>query len=203
MADEPSIEFDQSDAYRQLDNYPWDQDSEFQGGLSAILGPHPVPSQIHDLTLRARCFYFSRKTSVPVSFNAYKSYLLALESQKDVFNSKEQCSLTTTSYQASLNIQAESSSRTLIPKKAAPYPPSFAEIISLIAKNSPIPGIRDIPSTVIPEQASVAVAPMRKKPWDSSLLQTKIDSDKNKSGGEDKISQISIEAVKQVELLKE
>lgn len=46
--------------YAQLDQYPWDTDAEFQGGLNAILGPSPSPEQAADLTLHARCFYFSR-----------------------------------------------------------------------------------------------------------------------------------------------
>ncbi|KAG9233127.1 hypothetical protein BJ875DRAFT_485424 [Amylocarpus encephaloides] len=62
--------------FEQLENYHWDNDKEFQGGLSAILGPNPSPSQIQDLTLRAQCFYLSRKHSINIDFNAYKSYLL-------------------------------------------------------------------------------------------------------------------------------
>lgn len=65
--------------------------------------------------------------------------------------------------------------------QAAPYPPSFAEIIRLISDNVPIPGIRDIPPTIIPEQASIATAPKRKKPWDNNLLDKKTDTDSQKS----------------------
>ncbi|KAH7413362.1 hypothetical protein BKA64DRAFT_660883 [Cadophora sp. MPI-SDFR-AT-0126] len=61
--------------YEQLENYPWDSDKEFQGGLTAILGPNPSPSQLQDLTLRAQCFYLSRKKSIPIDFNGYKAYL--------------------------------------------------------------------------------------------------------------------------------
>lgn len=46
-----------------------------QGGLSAILGPNPSPSQIEDLTIRAQCFYLSRKKKIPIDFDAYKTYL--------------------------------------------------------------------------------------------------------------------------------
>jgi len=46
--------------YEQVDKYPWNTDEEFQGGLSAILGNSPSPSQTAELTLRARCFYYSR-----------------------------------------------------------------------------------------------------------------------------------------------
>lgn len=46
--------------YEELDQYPWDEDTEFQGGLTAILGNDPPPEQASELTLRARCFYYQR-----------------------------------------------------------------------------------------------------------------------------------------------
>ena len=46
--------------FRQLEDYAWDSDPEFQNGLQAILGPNPSPEQAEHLTLRARCFYFAR-----------------------------------------------------------------------------------------------------------------------------------------------
>ncbi len=49
--------------FQQLENYPWDTDTEFQSGLHAILGSNPTPDQAEHLTLRARSFYFSRYTA--------------------------------------------------------------------------------------------------------------------------------------------
>jgi hypothetical protein len=46
--------------YSEVDKYPWDTDEEFQGGLAAILGSDPSPARTAELTLRARCFYYSR-----------------------------------------------------------------------------------------------------------------------------------------------
>lgn len=43
-----------------VDRYPWDDDQEFQAGLRAILGTNSTPEQAAELTLRARCFYYSR-----------------------------------------------------------------------------------------------------------------------------------------------
>ena len=52
---------DQQDViFRQLDQYPWDSDEVFQGGLQAILGPNPPPDQAEYLTIRAQCFYYAR-----------------------------------------------------------------------------------------------------------------------------------------------
>jgi len=46
--------------FQQLDTYPWNSDEEFQSGLQAILGPNSNSEQAEPLTLRARCFYYSR-----------------------------------------------------------------------------------------------------------------------------------------------
>jgi len=49
-----------SNIYQQVEQYPWESDPEFQGGLSAILGANATPEQAVELTLRARCFYYAR-----------------------------------------------------------------------------------------------------------------------------------------------
>lgn len=46
--------------FERMENYSWNEDAEFQGGLTAILGPSPSPEQAQELTLRARCFYYAR-----------------------------------------------------------------------------------------------------------------------------------------------
>ena len=46
--------------FRKVDRYPWASDTEFQTGLHAILGSNPSPEERYRLTLRARCFYYSR-----------------------------------------------------------------------------------------------------------------------------------------------
>lgn len=47
-----------------------------------------------------------------------------------------------------------------------PYPTPFAEIVALITSGRPIPGIKDIPPTVLPEKATQPAASRRKKPWE-------------------------------------
>lgn len=49
-----------NDVYESLEKYNWDDDAEFQSGLSAILGSNASPEQASELTLRARCFYYTR-----------------------------------------------------------------------------------------------------------------------------------------------
>lgn len=52
------------------------------------------------------------------------------------------------------------------PMGTAPPPASFAEICTLIAEGKPIPGIKDIPDTVLEGQATQSQVPRRKKPWE-------------------------------------
>lgn len=49
-----------NDVYEALEQYKWDDDVEFQAGLSAILGSNSTPEQAAELALRARCFYYAR-----------------------------------------------------------------------------------------------------------------------------------------------
>jgi hypothetical protein len=49
-----------NDVYEALERYSWDDDVEFQAGLSAILGSNSSPEQAAELALRARCFYYAR-----------------------------------------------------------------------------------------------------------------------------------------------
>ena len=60
--------------------------------------------------------------------------------------------------------------------KIAPYPPTFAQIVKLIQTGAPIPGIREIPDTLIPlEQASKPVLPKRRKPWEKDLDESALE----------------------------
>ncbi|EPQ65943.1 Bgt-4540 [Blumeria graminis f. sp. tritici] len=174
--------------YQKLREYEWDKDREFQDGLSAILGSETVSTRVQDLTLRAQCFYFTRKTSIPVSFDQYKSYLLEEGDLSDTVPSSTANNNPKLQPADSLclsSIDAENSDG-LVPTnlptqhhsdlsherasmESAPYPSTFEEIIALIMSGASIPGIRDIPSTVVPEQASLSTIPKRMKPWQKKM----------------------------------
>lgn len=68
----------------------------------------------------------------------------------------------------------ESSPQAADPMGSAPPPASFAEICELIAEGKPIPGIKDIPDTVLEGQATPAQAPRRKKPWEKDAASTPV-----------------------------
>jgi hypothetical protein len=49
----------------------------------------------------------------------------------------------------------------------APYPTSFAHIVELISNGQPVPGIKEIPSTVLEGQGTQSAKQRRKKPWEN------------------------------------
>lgn len=46
------------------------------------------------------------------------------------------------------------------------YPSSFARIVELITTGQPIPGIQQIPDTVLTGQETASTAQRRRKPWE-------------------------------------
>ncbi|KAI8943386.1 hypothetical protein NX059_001399 [Plenodomus lindquistii] len=177
-----------NDVYAALECYDWDNDTEFQSGLSAILGSNSTPEQATELALRARCFYYSRKYNTPIDFESYKSYRQALNrpppppptttgpiapSILDTLPISDDASTSTTTSSTSTTTPTPS---TLLPKTSttttppseqpAPYPTSFAHIVDLISSGKPIPGIKEIPPTVLEGQGSTATRERRRKPWE-------------------------------------
>ena len=49
---------------------------------------------------------------------------------------------------------------------SAPYPMSFNHVVDLITKGESIPGIKEIPDTVLEGQASQSTTGRRQKPWE-------------------------------------
>ncbi|KKY13045.1 putative myb dna-binding domain protein [Diplodia seriata] len=147
MAAAPDSSSASSSIYAQVDSYPWDTDAEFQSGLGAILGSTASSEQAVELALRARCFYYSRKFNTPVDFDAYKAYRASTPTPSAV---------------------PTTAPNGLAPQEA-PYPTSFAHIVELITTGQPIPGIKEIPDTVLEGQGTAPVASKRKKPWEKDV----------------------------------
>ena len=49
----------------------------------------------------------------------------------------------------------------------APYPISFGQIVELITSGEPIPGIKEVPATVLDGQTSQPTTAKRRKPWET------------------------------------
>lgn len=160
--------------YHQLDEYPWDEDEEFQGGLRAILGSVQDPAQVDHLTLRAKCYYYARKSGTPVDFDGYKQWVESLRNGTAPTNGTASSASTAGEQSAAQPDQITSAGASagaggMSAMGNAPYSASFAEICEMIAEGKPIPGIKDIPDTILEGQASESQTQKRKKPWEKDL----------------------------------
>lgn len=103
---------------------------------------------------------------MPVDFSAYKQW--RLQHNYSVVE--------TTSNGISINgtsTDAEGQNEAVTPTKSsanppAPYPPTFSQIVDLISTGLPIPGIKDIPDTVLAGQETQPSTAKRKKPWEKA-----------------------------------
>lgn len=63
-------------------------------------------------------------------------------------------------------------------KNAEPaYPSSFAHIVELITNNQPIPGIEEIPDTVLAGHDEPSKATKRRKPWEKDVAAEVVGSE--------------------------
>ncbi|KAF2204371.1 hypothetical protein GQ43DRAFT_348050, partial [Delitschia confertaspora ATCC 74209] len=167
--------------YEALENYNWEADIEFQSGLVAILGNNASPEQAAELTLRARCFFYSRKFNVLIDFDTYKAYRNSLPNPAPIappnYNNISEPptpSIGTLASDAALSPPPHSADTVLSPPPAPSsntlsqpaYPSSFAHIVELISTGQPIPGIKEIPDTVLTGQGTQSTKPKRRKPWE-------------------------------------
>ncbi|CAF9909800.1 MAG: hypothetical protein GOMPHAMPRED_006869 [Gomphillus americanus] len=137
------------DLFQALESYPWDSDQEYQHGLQAILGSDPDQEQAKHLIMRAKCFYYARKFKTPLDFSEYQKW--HSEQTLGVQNDTPDVSM-----QSQSNVTDEQ----------PPYPMTFNEIVELITSGKPVPGIKEIPNTVLEGQASESRISNRKKPWE-------------------------------------
>lgn len=160
MSTQTQVE-DNTSLYRQLDAYDWAGDEEFQGGLQAILGSVQDLQQVEHLTLRAKCYYYARKSGQQVDFDGYKYWVEARQHGGTIGNGAM-----FENHDVPVQITQSSADGGM---GEAPKPASFAEICDMIAEGKPIPGIKDIPDTILEGQASAANAERRKKPWEKNV----------------------------------
>lgn len=178
---EPQSGASQASLFERLKSYPFNTDSEFANGLSIILGHPDVPAseteinRNDDLVLQAKCFYFSRYAtsriilirdwhsvltrkedlSPPLDFAAFKVWLAqgagAVQSSHPSVQPGEPSML---------------SNPTRTSAQEPTYPSSFAHIVELITTGQPIPGIQQIPDTVLTGHDTSSEQPKRLKPWE-------------------------------------
>ncbi len=119
--------------------------------------------------------FLSRKHNINIDFDAYKAYRQARNrppvvprtTNGDGATASETPSAPATSDNPGGIMPAPASAN----EPAAPYPTSFAHIVELITTGKPVPGIKEIPPTVLVGQGTQPAQARRKKPWEKDASQ--------------------------------
>ncbi|KAF5655000.1 hypothetical protein F25303_964 [Fusarium sp. NRRL 25303] len=176
---------DETAIFTAFDTYPWTKDKNFMSGLYAILGEpgqqNPQAS-LADMAIHARIFYYAQRIGVSIEFSAYKAWLANNPDyqpphvlpeeyrQRDVANASpvpvldwQKAAPKTDLYIDRKTAAAQSGSQ-----DQPSYPMGFAEMIKLIQEGKPVPGIRQIPNTVVRDPAvkPVGARAVPRKPWE-------------------------------------
>ncbi|RPB15523.1 hypothetical protein P167DRAFT_603057 [Morchella conica CCBAS932] len=62
-------------SFEAIQSYDWAADREFQAGLQSILSTASSPEQVATLTIRAKCFFYSKQSGLPIDYDAFNSWL--------------------------------------------------------------------------------------------------------------------------------
>lgn len=100
----------------------------------------------------------------PLDIATFKSWL---EERPTPYNSMGE-SQETGSFTVSDASSSEHTDQVSNPTSQEPtYPTSFAHIVELITTGQPIPGIQEIPDTLLTGQGALSAKPRRLKPWEN------------------------------------
>lgn len=184
---------DQEDVYKQFLNYDFGADDDFVTGLQEIIDGHVESLREQDplatvlaadraqLTDQAKVFFFCLKTGNILELDEYRVWLArggnrykksgqieeieeGETTQAAIGDGTNATSLDTTS-QAPEGPTSQAPEGTA-PEGTAPYSSNYQNVVELILAGKEVPGIKEIPDTVLPEQQSEAQASQRKKPWE-------------------------------------
>ncbi|KAI9820923.1 MAG: hypothetical protein M1826_000798 [Phylliscum demangeonii] len=161
MATTPSARatLDPERLYQQVEAFGWSEDRQFQAGLSKLLHDRSPAEQVDEVTLRARCFYYSRREHVAVDPDGYRSWR-----QHRQLGALAGAAASTGPANGTAPSPVRDAATTAGP--GTPYPVAFVEIAELIALGRAVPGIRRIPDTVLDGRDSPSAAATRRKPWE-------------------------------------
>ncbi|CRG86713.1 hypothetical protein PISL3812_03723 [Talaromyces islandicus] len=166
--------------YEYIASYDFSSDLEFRKGLGTILGHPETPASDSELlrddniVLQAKCFYISKKKNVAPPINAASFQNWLIENKASAASHAAQQLATEDSNQQQQQQPEPSSKSSTNDKDAEPtYPSSFAHIVELITTGQPVPGIEEIPDTVLSGHEKPSKVERRRKPWEKLEEETK------------------------------
>ncbi|KAK3683989.1 hypothetical protein B0T22DRAFT_267819 [Podospora appendiculata] len=179
--------------FKKFDAYPWTRDRPFLQGLVAMLGPLPNGSERQTalgICLQARIWWYKSRLNIEIDRSAYEAYLA---SSADPSRPDPDLLTKIEEIQRRMGVPAPAPGPPLPAwqldapkvdptKKAddlvshggdagsqdAPYPAHFQAIIDAVTTGKPVPGVREIPNTVVRQPGIFPVGKMQapQKPWE-------------------------------------
>lgn len=157
----------QEQVYIEYLNYDWQLFSEFQEGLKQILDNYlellkeqdpsitAIPAlDKQQLVDQAKSFFYCSHTGNILNLDDFQQWKIA-HGDKYIKNKKVE------------EIVEKEPENDVSDEPH--YSSNYQNIVELIMSGKPVPGIKTIPDTVLPQQSSVASAKPRVKPWEKSL----------------------------------
>ncbi|KAI5965769.1 uncharacterized protein KGF55_001132 [Candida pseudojiufengensis] len=153
----------QEEVYKQYLNYDWDSNNEFQKGLSKILESYkeslkeqnqqPTISSLDQTQLinQAKSFFFCQQTGHILNLEDFEDWKIHNGDKFKKDNKIEEIE------------EFEDSTTT---NDDPPYSSNYQNLAELIMSGKPVPGIKDIPDTVLTDQGSESQKQQRVKPWE-------------------------------------
>lgn len=151
----------QEQVYKEYLNYDWNSFEDFQQGLQEILGNYlelmkerdPLataipPAERALLIDQAKSFFFCSQTGNILNLDDFEQW------KRDggyKFDKSAKIS----------EVEDETPAT-----NETPYSSNYQELVDLIVSGKPVPGIKEIPDTVLSDQKSEAKASQRLKPWE-------------------------------------
>lgn len=182
----------QEEVYREFQDFDWASLPDFQEGLSEILAGHLLSLQEQDplvtsipaadqqqLIDQAKLFFFCSHTGHILNLddfyawkrnNGAKITLLPEEAPE----AAAKVSVPETA-PATAPAAAPTQSTTGTAALETPYSSNYQQLVELIVSGQPIPGIKQIPDTVLLDKKSESQAKARPKPWEVAEQRTDVD----------------------------
>lgn len=104
----------------------------------------------------------------PIDYAAYKSYALSRSTGEQIDTSVTSQGPSESEPLSGADVTGDETSTPLEPA----YPSSFAHIVELITTGQPIPGIEQIPDTVLTGHDTASEKPRRRKPWERDATES-------------------------------
>lgn len=155
---------DQEEVYVNFLNYDWNNFPEYQEGLNEILLNYQenlreqdptatiLALDLQQLTDQAKVFFFCLKNDQIIELEEYRAWERQWGDRYRKLKKIEE-------------IQPEESRAST--QDEQPYSSNYQNVVELILAGKEVPGIKQIPDTVLLDQKSTAQVQQRKKPWES------------------------------------